>query len=186
MVFGVIGVELFRSCCCDFFLQSSFFCSNYHVVILAPRHTITTIDLSASPASLGSLMNSTNIWFTAEFMQTLSTKRQTSPPCCSAQCPLNCVAKAQGGQADSQHASPALPVELPHTTVVFSSSTHLTRSSSKAPATTLPKDVPHLPDSAGASNKEFVHDSAEANSTFCGLTLIPELPGTSEMPTASI
>jgi hypothetical protein len=50
----------------------------------------------------------------------------------------------------------------------------------------LPKDIPHLPDSPGASNKEFVSDSAEANSTFGGLTSIPELLGTSEMPTASI
>ncbi len=62
----------------------------------------------------------------------------------------------------------------------------LTRSSSKAIATTLPKDVPHLPDSAGASNKEFVPDSAEANIMFGCLTSIPGLLGTSEMPTTSI
>ncbi len=132
-------------------------------------------------------MNSTNIQFTIEFMQTMSTKRQMSPPCRSAWLPSNCLAQAQGGQAASQHASPAaLPVESPRTIVVFSSSTRITRSSSKAIATTLLKDVPHLPDSAGASNKEFVPDSAEANSMFGVLKLIPELPGTSEMPTASI
>jgi hypothetical protein len=132
-------------------------------------------------------MNSTNIQFTTEIMQTMSTKRQTSPPCCSARFPSKRLAQAQGGQAASQHASQAaLPVESPCTNVAFSSSTRLTRSSSKAIAIMLPKDVPHLPDSAGASNKEFVPDSAEANSTFGGLTSIHELPGTSEMPTASI
>jgi hypothetical protein len=72
------------------------------------------------------------------------------------------------GQVASQHASPAaLPVELPCTTVAISSSMCLTRSSLKAIATTLPY-------------------SAEANRTFGGLASIPELPGKSEMPTASI
>ncbi len=170
-----------------------FFWFNFHVVILALCHITTTIDLSASPASLSSLMNSTNIRFTTEFMQTMLTKRQTSPPCCSARHPLNHVVQVQGGQVASQHASPAaLPVEPPHTTVALPSSTCFTRSSLKAVATTLPKavepggyidvlvsikeDVPDLPDSPGALNKEGVPDSAEANSTFGGLTLPPELP----------
>jgi hypothetical protein len=148
-----------------------FFCFNFHVVILAPRHITTTIDLSASPALLSSLMNSTSIQFTTEFMQTMLTKRQTSLPRRSAQCPSNHVAQVQGGQAASQHASPAaLPVGTPCTTVLLSSSMCLTRSSSKAVATRLPKavepggyinvlasikeDIPNLPDSAGASNEE--------------------------------
>ncbi len=165
---GVIVVTL--SC------RVPFYCFNFHVVMLAPCHITTTIDLSASPVSLSSLMNSTNIRFTTEFMQTMSTKRQTSPPGRSTQLPSNCLAQAQGGQMASQHASPtALPVELPCSTVAFSLSMCLIRSSSKAVATTLLKDVPCLPDSAGASNKEFVPDSAEANSMFGGLTSIPEL-----------
>ena len=132
-------------------------------------------------------MNSTNIQFTTEFMKTMLTKRQASPPRHSARFPSNCLAQAQGGQAASQHASlAALPVESPCTTAMFSSSARLTWSSSKAGATTSYKDVLHLPNSAGASNKEFVPDSAEANSMFGVLKLIPELPGTSEMPTASI
>jgi hypothetical protein len=119
------------------------YCFNFHVVILAPPHITTTIDLSASPALLRSLMNSTNIYFITEFMQTMLSKRQTSPPRRSAQLPSNCLAQAQGaqaaGQAASQHASLAvLPVELPCTTVAISSSTRLTWSSSKAIATTLP------------------------------------------------
>ncbi len=79
------------------------------------------------------------------------------------------------GQAASQHASPAaFPVESPCTNVAFSSSTRLTRSSSKAIASTFPDAVAtRLP------------DSAEAKSTFGGLTSIAEVRGTSEMPTAS-
>jgi hypothetical protein len=75
----------------------------------------------------------------------------------------------------SQHVSPAaLPVESPHTTVAFSSSTCITRSSSKAVATTFPEAI-----------ATTLPNSAEANSTFGGLTLISEIPDTSEMPTAS-
>jgi hypothetical protein len=51
----------------------------------------------------------------------------------------------------------------------------LTRSSSKAIAATFPDAVATM-----------LPNSADANSTFGGLTLIPEVPGTSEMPTFTL
>ncbi len=110
-------------------------------------------------------------------MQTMLSKRQTSPPCHSASLPSNCLTQAQGaqeaGQAAAQHASPAaFSVASPRTNVALSSSTRLTRSSSKAVAATFPDAVPTT-----------LTDSADAN--VGGLALIPEVPGTSEMSTAS-
>jgi hypothetical protein len=102
-----------------------------------------------------------------------------SPPHHSARIPSNRLTQAHraqaAGQAASQHASPAaFPVASLHTNAAFSSSTHLTKSSSKAIATTFP-------DAAATT----LPNSADANSAIGGLTLIPEVPGTSEMPTAS-
>jgi hypothetical protein len=79
------------------------------------------------------------------------------------------------GQAASQHVSPAVfPVESPRTNVAFSSSRCLTGSSLKAVAAMFPDTV-----------ATTLPNSTEANSTFGGLTSIPEVLGTSEMPTAS-
>ncbi len=87
-------------------------------------------------------MNSTNIQFTAEFMQTMSSESQTSPPCRSARNASNHEAQAQGGKAALQPASPeALPVEFPCTTVGLPLSMRFTRSSSMAITTVLPKAV---------------------------------------------
>jgi hypothetical protein len=124
-------------------------------------------------------MNSTTINFITEFMQTMLSKRQTSPPRRSARLLSNHLTQVQGaqavGQEVSQHASPAaFPVASPHTNVAFLSSTRLTRSSSKAVAATFPDAVATM-----------LPNSADANSTFGGLTSIPEVPGTSEMLTAS-
>ncbi len=73
----------------------------------------------------------------------------------------------------SQHTSlAAFPVASPCTNVALSSSTRITRSSSKAVAATFPDAV-----------ATTLPDSADAN--VGGLASIPEVPGTSEMPTAS-
>ncbi len=77
------------------------------------------------------------------------------------------------GQAASQHASLAsFPFASPRTNVALSSSTCLTKSSSKAVAATFPDAL-----------ATTLPDSADAN-VGC-LALIPEVPGTSEMPTTS-
>jgi hypothetical protein len=124
-------------------------------------------------------MNSTTINFITEFMQTMLSRTQTSPPRCSARLPSNRLTQAQGaqvaGQGASQNASPAaFPVVSPRTNAAFSSSTHLTRASLKAVAATFP-------DVAATT----LSNSADANSKIGGLTLNPEVTGTSEMPTAS-
>jgi hypothetical protein len=113
-------------------------------------------------------MNSTTINFITEFMQTMLSKTQMSPLRPSTQLPSNCLTQAQGaqaaGQAASQHASlAAFPVASPCTNAEFSSSIHLTRSSSKAVAATFP-------DAAGTR----LPNSADANSAIGGLTLIPD------------
>ncbi len=105
-------------------------------------------------------------------------KRQMSPPCRSAQLPSNRLTQAQGaqvaGQAASQHACPdVFPVASPRKNVALPSSTCLTRSSSKAVATTFPNAL-----------ATTLPDSADAN--IGGLTLIPEVPGTSEVPTLTL
>ncbi len=148
-----------------------FYCFNFRVVILAPCHITTTIHTSSALVRL--FMNSTTINFITEFMQTMLSKRQTSPPRCNARHPSNHLTQAQGaqvaGQAASQHASPAaFQVASPRTNVPFTSSTRLTRSSM-------------FPDAIATTSP----DSADANSTFNGLTLIPEVLGISEMPTES-
>ncbi len=117
--------------------------------------------------------DSTTINFITEFMQTMLSKTQMSPPCCSTPIPSNRLTQAHGaqaaGQAASQHASPAaFPVASLHTNALFSSSTHFTRSSLKAVAATYP-------DAAATT----LPDSADANSAIGGLT------STSGMPTAS-
>jgi hypothetical protein len=125
-------------------------------------------------------MNSTTIIFIAEFMQTMLSKRQISPPCSSARLPSNRLTQAQGaqvaGQAASQYASlDAFPVASPHTNVVLPSSTRLTRSSSKVVVAMFPDAVATM-----------LPNSADANSTFGGLTSIPEVLGTSEMTTLTL
>ncbi len=112
-------------------------------------------------------------------MQTMLSKTQTSPPRRSARLPSNRLTQAQGAQAarqaTSQHASPAaFPVTSPCTNAALSSSTCLTKSSLKAIAATFP-------DTAATT----LPNSADANSAIGGLTSIPEVPGTSEMSTAS-
>ncbi len=124
-------------------------------------------------------MNSTTINFITEFMQTMLSRTQTSPPRCSARLPSNRLTQMQGaqvvGQAASQNASPAaFPVVSPCTNAEFSSSVCLTRASLKAIAATFP-------DVAATT----LPGSTDANSAIGGLTLNPEVTGTSEMPTAS-
>ncbi len=176
MVVGVIDVELFWSFCCDFFLQSSLLllqllCCH---TCPSPHHHYHT-----SPALLRLFMNSTTINFITESMQIMLSKIQTSPPRCSARLPSDPLTQAQGaqaaGQATSQHASPAaFPVASPCTNAALSSSMRLTRSSLKAIATTFS-------DAAATT----LPNSSDANSAIGGLTSIPEVPGTSEMSTAS-
>ncbi len=124
-------------------------------------------------------MNSTTINFITEFMQTMLSRTQTSPPRHIARLPLNSLTQAQGaqavGQVASQNASPAaFPVASPCTNAAFSSSTCLTRASLKAVATTFT-------DVAATT----LPNSADANSAIGGLMSNPEVTGTSEMPTAS-
>ncbi len=112
-------------------------------------------------------------------MQTMLSRTQTSPPCCSARLPSNRLTQVQGaqaaGQAASQNASPAaFPRVPPCTNAAFSSSTHLTRAALKAAAAMFP-DVAAT----------MLPNSADANSAIGGLTSNPEVTGTSEMPTTS-
>jgi hypothetical protein len=175
MVVGVIGVELFRSFCCDSFLQSSLLllqlpCCHTHP---SPHHHYQTCS-----ALLRLFMNSTTIIFITEFIQTMLSKRQTSSPCRSARLPSNCLTQVQGaqaaGQAASQHARPdVFPVASPHTNVALSSPMRLTRSSSEAVAATFPDAFATM-----------LLDSADTN--VGGLTSIPEVPGTSEVPTLTL
>ncbi len=108
-------------------------------------------------------------------MLTMLSERQMSPPRRSTWLPSSLLTQAQGalatGQAASQHASPdTFPVASPCTNVAFSSSLCLTRSSLKAIAALFPDAV-----------VTTLPNSADANSMFGGLTLIPEVPGTLEI-----
>jgi hypothetical protein len=175
--------------CCDSFLQSSLLLLQLpccHTRPLPHHHYHT------SPALLRLFMNSTTIIFITEFVQTMLFRRQTSPPCCSTGLPSNCLTQVQGaqaaGQAASQHARPdVFPLASPCTNVALSSSTCLTRSSSKAIATMFPNAVATtLPDSADANVGGLTSiPEVPGRSEMPTLTLISDLPGTSEMPAAS-
>ncbi len=72
-VIGVIGIELFQNFCCDSFLKSSLLLLQLpccHTCPLPHHHYHT------SPALLRLFMNSTNINFITEFMQTICLRDQ--------------------------------------------------------------------------------------------------------------
>jgi hypothetical protein len=124
-------------------------------------------------------MNLTTVNFIPEFMQTMLSRTQTSPPHRSAQLPSNRLSQAQGaqaaGQVASQNASPAaFPVASPQSNAAFSSSRHLTRASLKAVAAMFP-------DVAATT----LPNSADASSAIGGFMSNPEVTDTSEMPTTS-